>query len=174
MGFVCFHMSATMLPKTLITLLQLLDIILYSFSAILYRLGLNPSFESEVRAWENEELLFSAEPAQSVLAEAAVVKSRLPAVEFMSFVRRKGAAPPSECVVCLQLLEARDQVRELGNCSHAFHAGCIDRWIDLGRFSCPLCRSGLLPSAGGGGVGGGGMVGIVKFVVFGMFRCSRG
>ncbi|KAI0493666.1 hypothetical protein KFK09_023787 [Dendrobium nobile] len=171
MGFVCFHMSPNMLPKTLIVLLQLLDIILYSFSAILYRLGLNPSFESEVSAWDNEELLFSAEPAQSVLAQAAVVKSRLPAVEFMSFVRRKGAAPsPSECVVCLQLLEARDQVRELGNCSHAFHAGCIDRWIDLGRFSCPLCRSGLVPPAGGGD----GMVGIVKFVVFGMFRRNRG
>ncbi|KAE8793521.1 RING finger protein [Hordeum vulgare] len=80
------------------------------------------------------------------------VKARLPAVEFSWLARPEqqqqgchdGAAA---CIVCLERLEAADEVRRLGNCAHAFHRGCIDGWIDLGRTTCPLCRSHLLPRA---------------------------
>jgi hypothetical protein len=56
----------------------------------------------------------------------------------------------STCRVCLDRLEPTDEVRRLGNCAHAFHRGCIDRWIDVGEVTCPLCRSNLLPRQRGG------------------------
>ncbi|KQK00791.1 hypothetical protein BRADI_3g51810v3 [Brachypodium distachyon] len=81
------------------------------------------------------------------------VKEQLPAVEFgRLFLARPSscchdtaaAAAATTCIVCLEKLEAADEVRRLGNCAHAFHRGCIDRWIDLGRMTCPLCRAQLL------------------------------
>jgi len=76
------------------------------------------------------------------------VKQRLPLVEFLELAvassPSSGAAEPT-CRVCLERLEATDEVRRLGNCTHAFHTRCIDRWIDLGEVTCPLCRSHLLP-----------------------------
>ncbi|WVZ74183.1 hypothetical protein U9M48_022396 [Paspalum notatum var. saurae] len=81
------------------------------------------------------------------------VKSRLPAMEYAQLLERETSAAAAHdhdgagaaCIVCLESVEAADEVRRLGNCAHAFHRGCIDRWIDLGRATCPLCRSDLLP-----------------------------
>ncbi|XP_066327476.1 brassinosteroid-responsive RING protein 1-like [Miscanthus floridulus] len=94
------------------------------------------------------------------------VKSRLPAVEYAQLLAEQqqpssssgahaacqqcrdhggGEDDAPACIVCLETLEATDEVRRLGNCAHAFHRTCIDRWIDLGRATCPLCRSDLLP-----------------------------
>nr|CAD1831114.1 unnamed protein product [Ananas comosus var. bracteatus] len=42
-------------------------------------------------------------------------------------------------------LELEHEVRELGNCSHAFHKGCIDKWVEIGHATCPLCRALLWP-----------------------------
>ncbi|AQK45277.1 RING-H2 finger protein ATL2L [Zea mays] len=78
------------------------------------------------------------------------VKRHLPLVEFLELMvvapsPSSGAEAAPTCRVCLERLEAADGVRRLGNCAHAFHARCIDRWIDLGEVTCPLCRSHLLP-----------------------------
>ncbi|KAL6633773.1 hypothetical protein ACP70R_026444 [Stipagrostis hirtigluma subsp. patula] len=105
------------------------------------------------------------------------VKSRLPAVKFArlgaearsssssSLLARapcheddedgeaETAGSSATCIVCLERLEAADEVRRLGGCAHAFHRGCIDRWIDLGRLTCPLCRSSLLPRGPAGLLG---------------------
>ncbi|OAY64399.1 probable E3 ubiquitin-protein ligase XERICO [Ananas comosus] len=51
------------------------------------------------------------------------------------------------CVVCLEEFAGEHRVRELGNCDHAFHAACIDRWAETGRATCPLCRSPLQPTS---------------------------
>ena len=48
----------------------------------------------------------------------------------------EGSAP--ECVVCLMPFEPSDQVRLLG-CVHAFHAACIDRWLQRSA-ACPTCK----------------------------------
>ncbi|CAN6246562.1 unnamed protein product [Urochloa humidicola] len=69
------------------------------------------------------------------------VKAQLPAVEYSQLASPAAAC----CIVCLETLDAADEVRRLGNCAHAFHRCCIDRWIDLGRGTCPLCRADLLP-----------------------------
>lgn len=50
------------------------------------------------------------------------------------------------CAVCLEEFAGEDTVRELGNCDHAFHAACLDRWADTGPATCPLCRSPLQPT----------------------------
>ncbi|XP_047079563.1 E3 ubiquitin-protein ligase RHA1B-like [Lolium rigidum] len=103
--------------------------------------------------------LCRAPPGRSVTADSAPlpedVKERLPAVEFRSLLLpqarrpdpscRDALAAPATCIVCLERLQAADEVRRLGNCAHAFHRCCIDGWIDLGRTTCPLCRSRLLP-----------------------------
>lgn len=92
-----------------------------------------------------------------------VVKQRLPLVEFLELAAASSssssgpAAPEPTCRVCLERLEATDEVRRLGNCTHAFHARCIDRWIDLGEVTCPLCRSHLLPRRRAAGLHGVGM-----------------
>uniref|UniRef100_A0ACD5UTM7 Uncharacterized protein n=1 Tax=Avena sativa TaxID=4498 RepID=A0ACD5UTM7_AVESA len=93
------------------------------------------------------------------------VKQRLPPVKFVVHLQaersqfsaskrtaagRHDAEQESTCRVCLEPLELTDEVRRLGNCSHAFHTGCIDRWIDVGEVTCPLCRSNLLPRQRGG------------------------
>ncbi|XP_020598641.1 E3 ubiquitin-protein ligase ATL4-like [Phalaenopsis equestris] len=86
-------------------------------------------------------------PSATSIAQS--VKKKLPVIEYQSFLRRKrkstmaGSAP--DCSICLQFIEPKDHVRELGNCCHEFHVACIDRWLDLGRFCCPLCRAAVVP-----------------------------
>ncbi|CAN4121946.1 unnamed protein product [Withania somnifera] len=47
-----------------------------------------------------------------------------------------------ECAICLCKIEDGDEVREL-NCDHLFHRTCLDRWMNCGRMTCPLCRNHL-------------------------------
>lgn len=49
------------------------------------------------------------------------------------------------CAICLGNLAAQHKIRELVNCAHVFHVECIDKWVDSGQVSCPLCRADLLP-----------------------------
>lgn len=45
-----------------------------------------------------------------------------------------------ECAICLNPINAGDQVRELSGCRHSFHRSCIDLWL-IRRADCPLCKS---------------------------------
>ncbi|KAJ0964301.1 hypothetical protein J5N97_029423 [Dioscorea zingiberensis] len=47
------------------------------------------------------------------------------------------------CSVCLDEFEMMDKVRWITGCRHVFHRRCIDRWIDSGHRTCPLCRAPL-------------------------------
>ncbi|KAH7841241.1 hypothetical protein Vadar_027494 [Vaccinium darrowii] len=49
------------------------------------------------------------------------------------------------CSVCWDCIEGNHKIRELSWCSHVFHKECLDRWVDEGQHTCPLCRSMLLP-----------------------------
>jgi hypothetical protein len=51
----------------------------------------------------------------------------------------------SICSVCTLEYETGQQVRSLDACDHAFHTGCIDRWL-ADHNTCPLCRSQVMPS----------------------------
>ncbi|KAK8943053.1 RING-H2 finger protein ATL14 [Platanthera zijinensis] len=50
------------------------------------------------------------------------------------------------CVFCLsEIGEGEEEIRE-ARCGHAFHKGCLDKWFENRRFSCPLCRRCLRAS----------------------------
>lgn len=53
-----------------------------------------------------------------------------------------GGSSPRQliCSVCLALLQEGEQVRQLPECKHIFHADCIAKWLPL-HMSCPVCRS---------------------------------
>ncbi|OAY70128.1 RING-H2 finger protein ATL75 [Ananas comosus] len=53
------------------------------------------------------------------------------------------AVDGDDCAICLEELAAagQGQVSVLPRCKHAFHRGCIDRWLFARSTStCPLCR----------------------------------
>ncbi|GJN12400.1 hypothetical protein PR202_ga30674 [Eleusine coracana subsp. coracana] len=163
MGFpsVCY---CVILAQPLILVLQLLDILRHAVLLCLSSLGLaappaaddHPSYAAGPAAadlWALQQAGAAFPPAVAAAPPAAAVKALLPAVRYGDLLRRGGgsaaaAAPPLPvCAVCLGALEARHRVRELGNCAHAFHKACIDKWVDKGQATCPLCRAALLPNA---------------------------
>lgn len=78
----------------------------------------------------------------------AMIKTNLPVIEYGDFVKRFGDEAMKKdrvCSVCLESMEKRDEMREIWKCSHVFHRECIDRWVQEGRVTCPLCRSALYP-----------------------------
>ncbi|XP_020599421.1 NEP1-interacting protein 1-like [Phalaenopsis equestris] len=138
-------------PKISHSFLYLMDLIQYTISFLLTRIGLNPSFEREPTPWENKELLFMSVGISmpSAKSPAQSVKEKLAVIEYQSFLKRKrkstmaGSMP--DCSICLQLVEPREHVRELGNCFHEFLVSCIYRWLHLRRLCYPLCRSAVVP-----------------------------
>ncbi|KAF8670038.1 hypothetical protein HU200_051229 [Digitaria exilis] len=163
MGFpsVCY---CVILPQPLILVLQLLDLLRHVVLLCLSSLGLAapPSADDHPAYAAPPPDLWALPPSSSpqhAAAAAAVVppaptpaaiKARLPAVRYADLRRGSPAEPtPAVCAVCLGALEARHRVRELGNCAHAFHKACIDKWVDKGQATCPLCRALLLPGGEG-------------------------
>ncbi|KAF0891428.1 hypothetical protein E2562_009853 [Oryza meyeriana var. granulata] len=145
---VCFCRE---IPRPIVALFKLLQAVALAFVLILCFLGL---YEFPYTADDHAPLIHGRRrhPLGDRL-QPETVKQSLPLVEYMHLAElspssEKSAAAsgyPATCRVCLERLEATDEVRRLGNCTHAFHTGCIDRWIDLGEVTCPLCRSHLLP-----------------------------
>jgi len=43
----------------------------------------------------------------------------------------------TQCVICLQLVQ-----RKCG-CCHSFHDNCREKWIGMGKSTCPTCRATL-------------------------------
>lgn len=66
----------------------------------------------------------------------------LPLFSFSSVTRRSSAAADGDCAVCLCKFKPHDLLRLLPLCCHAFHAECIDTWLQTNR-TCPLCRSNV-------------------------------
>ncbi|KAG8065948.1 hypothetical protein GUJ93_ZPchr0004g38260 [Zizania palustris] len=134
---VCF---CTEIPRPIVALFKVLHAAALAFVLILCFLGL---YEFPYTADDHALLIHGRrrQPLGDGL-RPETVKQRLPPVEFRHLAERR---TPLSCMVCLERLEATDEVRRLGNCTHAFHTGCIDRWIDMGEVTCPLCRSHLLP-----------------------------
>ncbi|XVF51321.1 hypothetical protein PTKIN_Ptkin04bG0175500 [Pterospermum kingtungense] len=44
------------------------------------------------------------------------------------------------CPICLSEYQPKETLRTIPECSHYFHANCIDEWLKLNG-SCPLCRN---------------------------------
>lgn len=76
------------------------------------------------------------------------IADSLPLFSFSSIKRRSSSSPAisgGDCAVCLSKFEPDDLLRLLPLCCHAFHAHCIDTWVNSNQ-SCPLCRSPILIS----------------------------
>jgi len=146
-------------PRPVAALFKLLHAAAMTFVLILCFLGL---YEFPYNPEDHAPLINGRRRPPRDAPAPEAVKQRLPPVEFLelslarpttSVVAASSSSssppppgePPTTCRVCLEGLEATDEVRRLGNCAHAFHTRCIDRWIDLGEVTCPLCRSHLLP-----------------------------
>ncbi|XP_047323609.1 RING-H2 finger protein ATL20-like [Impatiens glandulifera] len=44
------------------------------------------------------------------------------------------------CPICLSEYHPKETLRTLPDCTHCFHADCVDEWLRLNA-SCPVCRS---------------------------------
>ncbi|XP_077252385.1 RING-H2 finger protein ATL1-like [Tasmannia lanceolata] len=51
----------------------------------------------------------------------------------------------NECAVCLSVFADGDELRQLPECKHSFHVGCIDMWLSS-HSNCPLCRATIVVS----------------------------
>ncbi|XP_048447633.1 E3 ubiquitin-protein ligase ATL4 [Pyrus x bretschneideri] len=69
----------------------------------------------------------------------------LPLFTFSSITRRSSTTISADCAVCLSKFEPSDELRLLPLCCHAFHAVCIDTWLQSQQ-TCPLCRSSIAAS----------------------------
>ncbi|CAM8974347.1 unnamed protein product [Rhodiola kirilowii] len=75
----------------------------------------------------------------------------LPILNFESVKRGSGGGEKSksvsggDCPICLSKFEPKDALRLLPICCHAFHAECVDVWLESNQ-SCPLCRSAIVAS----------------------------
>jgi len=80
---------------------------------------------------------------------AVLVEEALPVVLFEELAGT--ACGGGDCAVCLSGIGAGDEVRRLSNCRHAFHRGCLDRWMAHDQRTCPLCRAPLIPGSAAAG-----------------------
>ncbi|ONK72814.1 uncharacterized protein A4U43_C04F23510 [Asparagus officinalis] len=145
------------IPKPLISFLRAIDLVGYIISVIFYYLHLYPSSELQPPPWEDRaiENSVSSPPAMSTPPS---LKSTLPVAAYGLFLKKNyGYFDNHEepmCAICLTGFRLKEKVRDLRNCGHLFHKHCIDRWIDMGKVTCPLCRLELLPARGKGGTRG--------------------
>ncbi|GLJ07410.1 hypothetical protein SUGI_0066410 [Cryptomeria japonica] len=52
------------------------------------------------------------------------------------------------CLVCLEDMEAGEEIREMPLCHHLFHSRCLCRWLLERRANCPLCTRRLQEDQG--------------------------
>ncbi|KAK4398923.1 RING-H2 finger protein ATL18 [Sesamum angolense] len=84
--------------------------------------------------------------------ETPVSEVDLPVLSFQDLEfsnKNRGAAVNNGeemCSICLMEFEKVDLVNKLPRCGHLFHMECMEKWLDRCQFTCPLCRSLVLPS----------------------------
>ncbi|XP_060971128.1 RING-H2 finger protein ATL79-like [Cannabis sativa] len=92
-----------------------------------------------------------AVPAVFFITAGESIKKRIPMMPYNTLLEKSntGSSPPPSsscnyCIVCMNEIEGKEEVRVPINCCHVFHKECLDAWVDQGQPSCPLCRSKLL------------------------------
>lgn len=54
--------------------------------------------------------------------------------------RRLPKPNDTTCAICLSEYQPKETIRTIPDCSHFFHANCIDEWLKLNA-TCPVCRN---------------------------------
>lgn len=83
---------------------------------------------------------------RSVRGMEPSVVTAFPTVKFGDDSQRPPAQEESHCTVCLEEYQAKDVVRVLPYCGHAFHVTCIDAWLKQ-QSTCPICRASMRATA---------------------------
>ncbi|EEF28458.1 conserved hypothetical protein [Ricinus communis] len=66
------------------------------------------------------------------------VEEQNPAIPYSK--RRVEEQETAACAVCLSEFTEGESVRNL-ECKHLFHNGCLDKWLQQCKSTCPLCRN---------------------------------
>uniref|UniRef100_A0ACD5XI32 Uncharacterized protein n=1 Tax=Avena sativa TaxID=4498 RepID=A0ACD5XI32_AVESA len=79
---------------------------------------------------------------RSVRGMEPSVVTAFPTVKLGDDSQRQPTQEESHCTVCLEEYQAKDVVRVLPYCGHAFHVACIDAWLKQ-QSTCPICRASM-------------------------------
>ncbi|KAI3921365.1 hypothetical protein MKW92_040345 [Papaver armeniacum] len=60
---------------------------------------------------------------------------------FLSSTSTAETTANLDCAICISKFENQDPLRLLPSCCHVFHSVCIDQWILLSNYYCPICKS---------------------------------
>ncbi|GAV76109.1 zf-RING_2 domain-containing protein [Cephalotus follicularis] len=134
MGFPVGY-TELLLPKLLLHTLSLLGLLRTLISTLFRLLGLQDFLEPDI-AWTDQP----ANVPEFHSLSAQLIREILPVVKFSELVD-----PPESCAVCLFEFKDHDEIRQLTNCTHIFHQGCLYRWMGYDQKTCPLCRTPFIP-----------------------------
>ena len=45
------------------------------------------------------------------------------------------------CIICFEKISFHD--KHFLHCGHCYHCNCINKWIELGNYECPLCKQDI-------------------------------
>nr|GME16516.1 E3 ubiquitin-protein ligase RHA1B-like [Ipomoea batatas] len=135
MGFPVIY-TDVFVPSVVVQTLSILCYLRTIFFSVFASLGLTEAESPEPEVYFHE----SSAGIGNQSAASMLIRELLAVAKFSEV----GGGEES-CAVCLCEYESGDEIRRLRNCSHIFHRRCLDRWIDNGRNTCPLCRASLVP-----------------------------
>jgi len=139
MGFPVGY-SELLVPMLVLNVAYLLGFIKSIVCWLLQLVGFAEFLETEASYWEDQANPWF-ETTSSVSAQK--IHERLSVVEFSVLV--EGAEDEDVmCIVCLNNMAKHEEIRRLMNCSHIFHRGCLDKWLNDDQRTCPVCRSPFL------------------------------
>ncbi|KAL9993477.1 putative transcription factor C2H2 family [Helianthus debilis subsp. tardiflorus] len=77
--------------------------------------------------------------ANRMFRVSGIDKTVIESLPVFRFSTLKGWRNGLECSICLSRFEDVEVLRLLPKCKHAFHIGCVDKWLES-HSGCPLCR----------------------------------
>lgn len=137
------NLSADILPMLIVNIALSIGHIKHAFHSFMQGIGLlSAAPTSRDTADFSDEYNFSS--GLMLLGLSGEVRQALPLTVYNPDVGERTVVD-SECPVCLQEFHKDQEVRVLPSCRHMFHRGCLDRWLEHEQFTCPLCRSSVVP-----------------------------
>ncbi|ESW19297.1 hypothetical protein PHAVU_006G112600 [Phaseolus vulgaris] len=79
---------------------------------------------------------------QPAIVRMGLDESTIESYQKLELGESRRVPGPNEgcCTICLSEYKAKDTIRCIPECSHCFHADCIDEWLRMNS-TCPLCRN---------------------------------